>query len=271
MPLKWLQISLRDRERTRAASTMKASVLEFRLRFWILLAIFVLGFTVPWDAFLSLDGSGPNAHVWGRLAVALSKDGILPIGSAFHAVLVLGIVFAGAGAWLRTWGSAYLGAEVVGGAKMRGDGVVADGPYRHLRNPLYLGTWLHTLALALLMPLSGAVFTIALVALFELRLILGEEEFLRGKLGEAYAAYCARVPRLLPAWRPRVAASGARPRWMQAAGSEIYMWGVAGSFAVLGWQYNALLLERCVLVWLGVSMLVRAVSMKQEPAASSVH
>jgi hypothetical protein len=48
------------------------------------------------------------------------------------------------------------------------------------------------------------------------------------------------------------------------------MWGMTASFATLGWQYNALLLERCVLVWLGVSMVVRAVSMKQEPAASSV-
>jgi protein-S-isoprenylcysteine O-methyltransferase Ste14 len=249
---------------------MRASSLEFRLRFWILLLIFVLGFTVPWDLAAKLDGSGPNAHVWGLLSVSLSKGGLLPIGTAFNLLLVLGIVFAGLGAWLRTWGSAYLGADVAGGAKMRGDGVVADGPYRYMRNPLYLGTWLHALALALLMPPSGAVFTIALVALFELRLILGEEEFLRGRLGEAYAAYCARVPRLLPALRPRVAASGARPSWMQAGLTEIYMWGVTASFAVVGWQYNALLLARCVLVWLGVSMVVRAASMKQEPATSSV-
>jgi hypothetical protein len=39
------------------------------------------------------------------------------------------------------------------------------------------------------------------------------------------------------------------------------MWGMTTSFAVLGWRYNALLLTRCVLVWLGVSLLVRAASM----------
>ncbi len=80
--------------------------------------------------------------------------------------------------------------------------------------------WVHTLALALLMPVSGAVFTMGLVALLQLRLILGEEDFLRARLGEAYAAYCARVPRLLPALRPRVAASGrgrdgGRRRWQR--------------------------------------------------------
>jgi protein-S-isoprenylcysteine O-methyltransferase Ste14 len=246
---------------------MKASALEFRLRFWMFLLIYALGFVAPWDWVLPMDGSGPNAHVWGLLAVLLSKGGVLNIGVAFNAVLVAGILCAGFGAWLRTWASAYLGANVVRDTSMHGELVVADGPYRHVRNPLYLGSWVHTLALALLMPVSGAVFVLALVALLQLRLILGEEDFLCAKQGEAYAAYCARVPRLLPALRPQVAASGARPRWGQAALAEIFMWGMTASFAVLGWQYNAMLLIRCVLVWLGVSMVVRAASIQQRPAA----
>jgi protein-S-isoprenylcysteine O-methyltransferase Ste14 len=247
-------------------SIMKASALEFRLRFWIFLLIYALGFVAPWDWVLPLDGSGPNAHVWGLLAVALSKPGAISIGAAFNVVLVAGILCAGTGAWLRTWASAYLGANVVRDTRMHGEAVVADGPYRYMRNPLYLGSWVHTLALALLMPVSGAVFTLALVALLQLRLILGEEDFLRVQQGEAYAEYCARVPRLLPALWPQVAASGARPRWGQAVLSEIFMWGMTASFAALGWQYNAMLLIRCVLVWLGVSMVVRAASMQKRPA-----
>jgi protein-S-isoprenylcysteine O-methyltransferase Ste14 len=246
---------------------MKASAVEFRLRFWIFLLIYTLGFVTPWDWVLPMDGSGPNAHVWGLLAVLLSKGGVLSIGAAFNVVLVAAILCAGFGAWLRTWASAYLGANVVRDTSMHGEAVVADGPYRYVRNPLYLGSWVHTLALALLMPVSGAVFTLGLVALLQLRLILGEEDFLRARQGEAYVAYCARVPRLLPALRPRVAASGARPRWGQAALAEIFMWGMTASFAVLGWQYNAMLLVRCVLVWLGVSLVVRAASMQQRPAA----
>ena len=246
---------------------MKATALEFRLRFWILLAIYVLGFLAPWDAVLHMDGPGPNAHVWGLLAALGAKAGVLSIGAAFNVVLCAGILCAGAGAWLRTWGSAYLGADVMRDRRMRGDKVVASGPYRYVRNPLYLGTWLHTLALALLMPASGAVFTLVLVVVFQMRLILGEESFLNTKLGDSYRWYCARVPRLLPTLRPQVAAACARPRWPGAVLAEIYMWGVALSFAVLGWQYNAHLLMRCVLVSLGVSLVAGAFSMEQRPAA----
>jgi hypothetical protein len=145
--------------------------------------------------------------------------------------------------------------------------VVANGPYRHLRNPLYVGSWIHTLALALLMPVSGAIFAVVLLVWFQMRLILGEESFLAEKQGQAYLAYCALVPRLMPALRPRVAASGARPRWAQAALAEIFMWGMTASFAMLGWQYNAFLLTKCVLVWLGISLVVRAIQMQGRPAA----
>jgi protein-S-isoprenylcysteine O-methyltransferase Ste14 len=246
---------------------MKATTFEFRHRFWILMAIYVLGFIAPWDAVSPLDGTGPNAHLWGVLATLLSKTAIMSVRSAFNVVLVAGILCAGTGAWLRTWGSAYLSADVMSDTEMHGEGVVADGPYRHVRNPLYVGDWIHTLALALLMPASGAVFTVVALVLFQMRLILAEEWFLVGKQGDSYAVYCAQVPRLLPALRPRIASSGAKARWLQAAMAEIFMWGMTASFAVLGWQYNAFLLTKCVLVWLGVSLVVRAVRTQKRPAA----
>jgi protein-S-isoprenylcysteine O-methyltransferase Ste14 len=246
---------------------MKSSAFEFRFRFWIFLVLYILGFTAPWDFKFHLDGAGPNAHVWGQLAVLLSRNGgPLSIGSAFNAILAFGIVVALVGAWLRTWGSAYLGYDVVHDTRMHGDTVVADGPYRYVRNPLYLGTWANTLALALLMPPTGAIFTTVLVIFFQLRLIFGEEAHLRSLLGAAYDAYCAKVPRLIPALRPRVPASGGRPAWGTAALAEIFMWGTALSFAVLGWRYNAQLLIQCVLVWLGVSLVVRALHMKPQAA-----
>ncbi len=246
---------------------MKATALEFRLRFWIALAIYVLGYATPWDAALHLDGSGPNAHVWGLLAVLLSKSGAMSIAAAFNGVLGVGILCAGAGAWLRTWGVAYLGADTMRDVRMRGDSVVADGPYRHLRNPLYLGTWLSTLALMLLMPASGAIFTILLLVSSQVRLILREESFLTEKLGVPFTAYCAEVPRLLPILRPQGSPSGSLPRWSQAVLAEIFFWGVAASFAVLGWRYNAHLLIQCVLVSFGVSLVARAFQMQDRPAA----
>src|SRR5690348_11163802 len=133
---------------------MRATELEFRLRFWIFLVIYVLGFTAPWDFALHLDGSGPNAHVWGLLAAMLAKTGALSVSAAFNVVLVFGIVCAFAGAWLRTWGAACLGYSTVHDAGLVGGEVIAAGPYRYVRNPLYLGTWCNTFALALLMPPS---------------------------------------------------------------------------------------------------------------------
>lgn len=246
---------------------MKATAFEFRHRFWFILPMYVLGFVAPWDFVLHLDGVGPNAHVWGLLAVQLSTSGATSIAAAFDLLLTVGILCALAGAWLRTWGSAYLGADVMHDERLRADGVVADGPYRYVRNPLYLGSWLNTLALALLMPASGAVFAIMMLIAFHMRLIFSEEAFLREKLGEPYVAYLAKVPRILPTLRPQVAASGARPRWGQAALAEIFMWGSAAAFAVLGWSYHIDLLTRCILVSLGLSLVVRGFQVQNRPAA----
>jgi protein-S-isoprenylcysteine O-methyltransferase Ste14 len=250
---------------------MKATAFEFRIRFLLHALVYGLGFFAPWNLLLHLDAPGPNAHVWGILAAALAKAGVASIATAFNGLLVLGIVFAVAGAALRTWGAAYLGSGVVQDGAMQTSGyagsVIADGPYRHLRNPLYVGTMLHSFALALLMPVSGAVFTLAVVALMQVRLILGEESFLLARLGSGYAAYCRLVPRVLPVLRARVAASGKQAAWGQAFLGEIYMWGVAGSFATVGWHYNASLLTQCAIVSLGVSLVVRALADKPKPAA----
>jgi protein-S-isoprenylcysteine O-methyltransferase Ste14 len=233
--------------------------LEFRFRFLIHFVLILLGFTAPWNRWLHVDSSGPNAHVWGTLSayLAMMKPGALGIAAAFNLLLGFGIVCALAAAALRTWGGAYLGAGVVKAHTFQGQGVVAAGPYRWVRNPLYLGTIIHVLALALLMPPSGAIFCVVTVVVFQVRLILGEEAFLAAKLGEPYLAYCARVPRLVPSPRPRVAASG-HAAWGPAVLGEIYMWGVAVAFVAVGYRYNAFLITQGVVVALGLSLVARA-------------
>ncbi len=173
-------------------------------------------------------------------------------------MLLFGILCAFVAAFLRTWGTAYLSPSVVQDGAMHGEGVIAAGPYRYVRNPLYLGTFIHTFALALLMPPTGAIFCIVAVFLFQLRLIAGEESFLTTKLGEPYPAYCAKVPRLLPSLTPRTAPSTQQPNWPIAFLGEIYMWGVVLTFAVMGWRYNSMLLIKGILISLGLSLIVRA-------------
>ena len=242
---------------------MPVNAVLFRFRFWVLAAIFIMGFVAPWDRWLALDG---REKTWLALAEWLWRNGWLGLNAATIAVLLAGIVSAIAAAGLRTWATAYLGGNVVQSKRLlAGSEVVADGPYRYLRNPLYLGVWLHALALAVLMPPGGAAFAIVATAAFVLALIRGEESFLIGKLGAPYAEYKKLVPPLVPALAPRVKPRGLTPRWPQAVTAEVYMWGVALSFGVLGWRYNAHLLTKCVLVSLGVSLVARAFSFENRP------
>jgi protein-S-isoprenylcysteine O-methyltransferase Ste14 len=232
---------------------LKATASEFRFRFLIHALIYVLGFTAPWNHWLHLD----SIRTWQLLASWPARSGWITFSAATLTVLALGILCALLAATLRTWASAYLGASIVQDGAMLGEGVIAAGPYRYLRNPLYLGTFIHTLALALLMPPTGAIFSILAIGLFQLRLIAAEQTFLTAKLGDPYRAYCARVPSLLPALTPRVPASATHPKWLTAFLGEIYMWGVVLSFAVLGWRYNAFLIIQGVVISLGVSLIAR--------------
>ena len=250
----------------------KASALEFRLRYWLHGVVYALGFWAPWNYWLHTDPTGANAHTWGILAANLSEAHWMRIDAAFNLLLSIAIVVALAAAALRTWGAAYLGAAIVQDGGMHASlsptpfaggpvaGVLTDGPFRRMRNPLYVGTFLHTLALALLMPRSGAIFAIIIIGLMQVRLILGEEAFLTRTVGMPYEAYCKLVPRVLPALFPKVAASGRAPRWGQAFVGESYMWLVALAFCFAGWRYNAVLLIQCVVVAFGVSLMVRAFS-----------
>lgn len=233
---------------------MKASTVEFRFRFFILAAIYLLGFAAPWDYWLHLD----SIRTWQLLAAWPARSGWVSFSTATIVVLLLGIAWAFKGAFLRTWGTAYLSPSVVQDHAMHGESVIAAGPFRYVRNPLYLGNLIHTLALALLMPPSGAIFCILAISLFQLRLIAAEESFLSAKLGEPYLAYCAKVPRLIPALIPRVPASTVQPKWPLAFLGEIYVWGVVVTFATLGWRYNSILLIKGVLVSFGLSLIVRA-------------
>jgi protein-S-isoprenylcysteine O-methyltransferase Ste14 len=233
----------------------KASALEFRFRFLIHAVIYVLAFWAPWDYLLHLDtGLRPRQII----ATWLTRNHWLGFEAATIAVTIAAIAFALAGAIFRTCGAAYLSTSVVKAPSLHGTTVVADGPYRHVRNPLYLGTWLHTFALAMLMPPTGAIFAIIVIGIEQLRLIFAEEAFLAEKLGPPYLSYKATVPRLWPSLLPRVPASDTRPDWPKAFLGEIYMWGVVLSFAIMGWRYNVFPIIQGVLISLGVSLIARA-------------
>ncbi len=196
--------------------------------------------------------------------------GWMNFSSAVPAVIALASAMAALGAWLRVWGSAYLGPATVQSFTMKAGGVVADGPYRHVRNPLYLGLWFMVAALAFLMPPSGALFSIVLISFFIVRLTLGEEAFLAGRLGEPYQDYLRAIPRFLPLLRGGIASSGARPRWLRALLTEPTPIGIFVAFAFSSWSYNSGLMFRVILISFGLSLIVRALmpSIPSRPATT---
>jgi hypothetical protein len=148
---------------------------------------------------------------------------------------------------------------------MHGEALLADGPFRHTRNPLYLGTLLHTLGLALLMPPSGAIVAVALVWVLQMRLALAEEPFLAARFGQSYLDYCRAVPRFLPSLRPLIPAAGVAPRWLQAVFGELYFVGAFCVLAVFGWGYNGVPIERGILISLGAWFIVLALMPRATP------
>lgn len=88
--------------------------------------------------------------------------------------------------------------------------LVARGPYRYVRNPMYLGAGL-ALAGAALFYESGALWAYAagFLVLMHLFVVLYEEPTLRRTFGDDYAAYCRQVRRWWPgATTPDEPASG---------------------------------------------------------------
>jgi protein-S-isoprenylcysteine O-methyltransferase Ste14 len=202
-------------------SWFAATKTEFRLRVFFITAIFFLGFwgyaidKVNTDYALSLY----LAHRAGNFSVETYE----------RLVAALGALFVFAGAALRTWGTSYLKASVMGDWKLHTDRLVADGPYRYVRNPLYFGNILMALGTSVMMSRLGAVVFILAMFLFVLRLMLREEAELRAAQGESYERYAAAVPRVFPSFTARVGPAGRKPNWLDGALGEtmIWVWGLS--------------------------------------------
>jgi protein-S-isoprenylcysteine O-methyltransferase Ste14 len=229
----------------------------FRFRVFLFVLLYVLGFLPPWDY-----SSGSSSTLWLAASTLLARSGWISLAPATLVVTLAALACLLAGASLRLWGTSYLGSAVMRDSALHGEGLVAAGPYRHLRNPLYLGSWLLAMGTSILMPVDGALFFLPAFSIFVFALIKTEESFLSGKLGDAYRQYC----RLVPRWLPRITVGAgtfeARPDWLQAVLAETYPLGFALCFAVLAWRYNARILMQCMLICYGVSLVVRAMTKK---------
>ena len=202
---------------------MRAAKFEFEHRFWVIMAIYFAGF------FLSAFDHKPFIVGLRHLIVPSLGRGTPQAGAFARIVIAAGALLVFVAAAIRTWGAAYLKTDVVHDTAQHSETLVADGPFRYTRNPLYLASVLMAAGIGVLASRTGFIFLVIANWIFVYRLIFREEESLSRSQGESYLAYCRSVPRFWPSLKPRVSSGNLTPQWGQAFAGEIFVWffGVA--------------------------------------------
>ena len=181
---------------------------EFRNRFWIIGASYGLGFFL-----YSVDKSNVSVALARRILGSAVSEDTSQFDHLVRGIFACGVVLIFLAALVRSWATAYLHADVVHDADLHSERLLADGPYRYLRNPLYLGNILMAVGISTMASRVGFVVIVALNILIVLRLIGREENGLLASQGESYRRYYETVPKLVPSVRARVPAGGGQPNW----------------------------------------------------------
>ncbi len=230
---------------------MVATDFEFRHRFWIIVLIFSVAFYC-----YAIDPMPMAVFALHMIYGGVAKASAVFSKGRLREVYAISAVLALLAAALRTWATAYLHKDVVFDQALHSERLVADGPYRYVRNPLYLGGLLLTAGMGLFASRLGFVMIIVLMWFFYRRLI-GREEMMLERAGpDAFRKFCAAVPRLWPALSPQLPAAGGKPHYGQAFYGELFMWGFAAVTIVFTVTEDL----RWVSISCGVIVLLRGLS-----------
>lgn len=206
--------------------TERPSPWWYRQRGLVMMAIYAAGFYGGY-ALWALRGAAPAPFfVWAGARIG-------PQGPLL--VLLLATLLTIACWAIRAWGSAYLSAHVVWNKNARLDALFVDGPFRYVRNPLYLGNLFMALGVGVLAAPCGLGIIFFGNLLFILALIRYESAGLREQYGPAWENYERAVPALFPRLTP-VNVDGARagtPSAMQGLRAEIFSASMAIAMIVL--------------------------------------
>jgi protein-S-isoprenylcysteine O-methyltransferase Ste14 len=134
----------------------------------------------------------------GTLAIGLIAHWIHPL-RPFPPIpsRVIGALLAVAGIELARWGEkAQQRAGTNVDPRQPSTAIVVEGPYRFTRNPLYIGTTLIYLGIALLVDAAAPLVLLpVLLVVIDRGVIVPEERYLEMKFGAPYRAYRKEVRR----------------------------------------------------------------------------
>jgi protein-S-isoprenylcysteine O-methyltransferase Ste14 len=122
--------------------------------------------------------------------------------------LLIGLMISISGLLIRAWASGYL---------KKNQELTVTGPYAFTRNPLYLGTFI--LAMGVAVTTNSWWFValfIALYLLIYIPVMMAEAETLNKLFPVEYASYSARVPMFLPRFLPSRNSNGVRGQFALA-------------------------------------------------------
>jgi len=208
---------------------MRAINWEFKNRALVFGLIFGFSFSAYF-----LDRQNSAAALANWLGAARGIDSNFIARSLFVLAACLLVVAA----LIRTWASSYLHANVVYASEVKTASLVADGPYRHTRNPLYFANALLALGMGAMMSRIGFFVAAVAMAIFCYRLIFREESDLQASQGEQYQRYQNAVPRLWPVLLPRTASTGRPAGWAAGFRAEFWCWGFAVAVAAFAITLN---------------------------------
>ncbi len=141
---------------------------------------------------LAMVGSAPPLALLGVLEPVSALDGVVSN--------TIGLIITVVGIALTFGAQLAMGDEWrVGVDPEERHGLVTDGPFGLVRNPIYSAMLPTVFGLVLMVPSAIAIAgLIALVIALELQVRVVEEPYLLNAHGDAYATYAARVGRFVP-------------------------------------------------------------------------
>ena len=228
-----------------AALQMKVQKFEFEFRIFISFGLVILISALSFSVFAGVPENA--AALGGLLGMPASRSRVL-------GYLAAALFMAGA-SFLRIWSGSVLTSGRMMSFAVKTDALLSSGPYRLVRNPIYLADLIAFTGFALCLPPIGLLLPV-LLFLHYTQLIGYEERSLRREFGRDYEIYRGRVPRLLPGFGTlkslgaalkeiAVTRDGIRhnalyllfiPGFLLAAATGKFVWAVAvGLPAVVDW------------------------------------